>query len=144
MRAAMGAAVGAVDAGGKPRLRIVAATLPTDRENEEAAARGMTGSAGDRAFRLADLARRCGLDGAWASARDPAALRARLGPDFLLVAPGIRPVWSRIDDRTHIVTPGDAPRRGADYPVVGRPITQADGPRAAAARVAEEMAASIG
>lgn len=140
MRAAMGAA----DAGGKPRLRIVAATLSTDMEDEEAAALGMAGSAGDRAFRLADLARRCGLDGAWTSARDLAALRARLGPDFLLVVPGIRPVWSRTDDWTHIVTPGDALRRGADYLVVGRPITQADDPRAAAARIAEEMAAAIG
>ena len=144
MRAAMGTAGDAADAGGKPRLRIVAAMLPTDRENEEAAARGMAGSAGDRAFRPADLARRCGLDGAWTSARDPAALRARLGPDFLLVAPGVRPVWARTGDRTHIVTPGDALRRGADHPVVGRPITQADDPRAAAARIAEEMAAAIG
>lgn len=98
----------------------------------------------DRAFRLADLARRCGLDGAWTSARDPAALRARLGLDFLLVAPGIRPVWSRTGDWTHIVTPGDARRRGAGYPVVGRPITRADDPRVAAARIAEEMAAAIG
>lgn len=144
MRAAMGAAVGAADAGGKPRLRIVAATLSTDVEDEEAAALGMAGSTGDRAFRLADLARRCGLDGAWTSARDLAALRARLGPDFLLVVPGIRPVWSRTDDWTHIVTPGDALCRGADYLVVGRPITQADDPRAAAARIAEEMAAAIG
>lgn len=75
------------------------------------------------------------------------AVRARLGPDVLLVAPGIRPVWSRTDDWTHIVTPGDALRRGAayaDYLVVGRPITQADDPRAAAARIAEEMASAIG
>ena len=75
------------------------------------------------------------------------AVRARLGPDVLPVAPGIRPVWSRTDDWTHIVTPGDALRRGADYAdylVVGRPITQADDPRAAAARIAEEMAAAIG
>ena len=69
--------------------------------------------------------------------------RAHLGPDVLPVAPGIRPVWSRTDDWTHIVTPGDALRRGADYLVVGWPITQADDPRAAAARIAEEMASAI-
>ena len=105
MRAAMGAAVGVVDAGGKPRLRIVAATLPTDPEDEEAGTLGMAGSAGKQAFRRADLTRRGGLDGAWTSARDLAALRARLGPDFLLVVPGIRPVWFRTDDWTHIVAP---------------------------------------
>lgn len=144
MRAAMGAAVGVVDAGGKPRLRIVAATLPTDPEDEEAGTLGMAGSAGKHAFRRADLARRGGLNGAWTSARDLAALRARLGPDFLLVVPGIRPVWFRTDDWTHIVTPGEALRWGADYLVVGRPLTQADDLRAAAARIAEEMASAIG
>ena len=67
MRAAMGAAVGAADAGDKARLRIGAATPPADREDEEAVAPDMAGSAG---FRRADRARRCGPDGARASARD--------------------------------------------------------------------------
>ena len=62
----------------------------------------------------------------------------------MLVVSGVRPVWSKSDDRTHIITPGDALRRGADYLVVGRPITQADNPRDAASRIAEEMAAAIG
>ncbi len=144
MRAAMGAALGAADASGGNRVRIVAVTLPTDMEDEDVGALGMTGGVDDQVYRLADLAQASGLDGVWTSAHDLAALRARCGPDFLLFVPGIRPVWSKTDDQKHIITPGDALRRGADYLVVGRPITQADDPRAAAARIAEEMAAAIG
>ena len=144
MRAAMAAALGAADAGGRERLRILAVPLPIDAENEDVAALGMSGSAGDQVCRLADLAHGCGVDGAWASADDLAALRTRYGPEFMLVVSGIRPVWSKSDDRRQIITPGDALRRGADYLVVGRPITQADDPRDAATRIAEEMTAAIG
>ena len=144
MRAAMGAALGAADRSGRPRLRIVGVTLLTDMEDEDVGALGMTGGVGDQVYRLADLARASGLDGVWTSAHDLAALRARCGPDFLLVVPGIRPVWSKTDDQKHIITPGDALGRGADYLIVGRPITEADDPRATAMRIAEEMAAAIG
>ena len=144
MRAAMAAALGAADAGGRERLRILAVPLPVDADDEDVRALGMSGSVGDQVCRLADLAHGCGVDGAWVSADDLAALRARYGPEFLLVVSGIRPVWSKSDDRRHIITPGDALRRGADYLVVGRPITQADDPRAAATRIAQEIAAAMG
>ena len=144
MRAAMAAALGAAEAGGRQRLRIVAVPLLTDSEDEDVGALGMKGPVGDQVGRLADLAQASGVDGAWVSTDDLVALRARYGPDFMLVVSGIRPVWSKSDDRRHIITPGDALRRGADYLVVGRPITQADDPRDAAARIAEEMAAAIG
>ena len=144
MRAAMAAALGAAEAGGRQRLRIVAVPLLTDTEDEDVGALGMNGPVGDQVGRLAHLAQASGVDGAWVSADDLVALRARYGPDFMLVVSGIRPVWSRSDDQRHIITPGDALRRGADYLVVGRPITQADDPRDAAARIAEEMAAAIG
>ena len=144
MRAAMAAALGAADAAGRQRLRIVAVPLLTEGEGENIGALGMSGSVDDQLCRLADLAHGCGVDGAWTSAHDLALLRARYGPDFTLIVSGIRPVWSKSDDRTDIITPGDALRRGADYLAVGRPITQADDPRDAAARIAEEMAAAIG
>ena len=144
MRAAMAAALGAADAGGRTRLKIVAVPLLTDIEDEEVSALGMSGPVGDQVCRLGILAHECGVDGAWTSADDLVALRERCGPDFMLIVSGIRPVWSKSDDRKHIITPGDALRRGADYLVVGRPITQADDPRDAAARIAEEMAAAIG
>ena len=144
MRAAMAAALGAADAGGRERLRIVAVPLLADMEDDNAAALGSSGPIADRVYRLADLARTAGVDGAWTSADDLAVVRERCGPDFMLVVSGIRPVWSKSDDWRRIVTPGDALRRGADYLVVGRPITQADDPREAATRIAEEMAAAIG
>ena len=78
----------------------------------------------------------------WTSAQDVALLRSQCGPDFLLVVPGIRPVWSKSDDQKRIITPGDAVARGADYLVVGRPITLADDPVQAARRIGEEIAAA--
>ena len=144
MRAAMAAALGAADAGGRERLNILAVPLPIDADDEDIGALGMSGPVSDQVCRLADLAHGCGVDGAWVSADDLVVLRARFGSDFMLVVSGVRPVWSKSDDRTHIITPGDALRRGADYLVVGRPITQADDPRDAASRIAEEMAAAIG
>ena len=143
MRAAMAAALGAADAGGRERLNILAVPLPIDADDEDVGALGMSGPVSDQVCRLADLAHGCGVDGAWVSADDLALLRARFGSDFMLVVSGVRPVWSKSDDRTHIITPGDALRRGADYLVVGRPITQADDPRDAATRIAEEMAAAM-
>ena len=143
MRAAMAAALGAADAGGRERLNILAVPLPIDADDEDVGALGMSGPVSDQVCRLADLAHGCGVDGAWVSADDLAVLRARFGSDFMLVVSGVRPVWSKSDDRTHIITPGDALRRGADYLVVGRPITQADDPRDAATRIAEEMAAAM-
>ena len=143
MRAAMAAALGAADAGGRERLNILAVPLPIDADDEDVGALGMSGPVSDQVCRLADLAHGCGVDGAWVSADDLVVLRARFGSDFMLVVSGVRPVWSKSDDRRHIITPGDALRRGADYLVVGRPITQADDPRDAATRIAEEMAAAM-
>lgn len=144
MRAAMAAALGAAEAGGRQRLRIVAVPLLSDTGEEDVGALGMSGSLGDQVCKLADLAHAAGTDGAWVSPDDLGVLRRRYGPDFTLIVAGIRPVWSRSDDRRDIITPGDALRRGADFLVVGRPITQADDPRAAAERIAEEMATAIG
>jgi len=67
------------------------------------------------------------------------AIRKACGPDFFIVTPGIRPAWSSSDDQKRIVTPAQAIKDGADYLVVGRPITQASSRRDAARRVVEEM-----
>jgi orotidine-5'-phosphate decarboxylase len=144
MRSAMGAALRAADVSGSPRMKILGVTLLTNMGDGDLGALGMSGELSDQVKRLADLAQSCGLDGVWTSAHDLTALRSQCGPDFLLVVPGIRPVWSNTDDQTRISTPGDALHGGADYLVVGRPITQADDPPSAAARIAEEMTAAIG
>ena len=73
------------------------------------------------------------------SPREIERLRAALGPDFTLVVPGIRPDWAAEGDQKRIMTPAQALARGADYLVIGRPITGAPDPRAAAERILEEL-----
>jgi orotidine-5'-phosphate decarboxylase len=91
-------------------------------------------------LRLARLARESGLDGVVCSAKEAPMLRADLGADFKLVTPGIRPAWAAKDDQARIVTPAQAIADGADYLVIGRPITGADDPVAAAERIAGDLA----
>jgi orotidine-5'-phosphate decarboxylase len=69
-------------------------------------------------------------------------MRAQLGADMLLVTPGIRPAGAAIGDQKRVMTPGDAIRAGADHMVVGRPITQAADPKAAAQAIVAEIAAA--
>ncbi|MGH6915665.1 MAG: orotidine 5'-phosphate decarboxylase / HUMPS family protein, partial [Geminicoccales bacterium] len=95
----------------------------------------------EQARRLAGVARDCGLDGVVCSPRESAALRDALGPDFLLVVPGIRPAGSAAADQKRVTTPAEAVAAGADILVVGRPITAAADPAAAARAIAEEIAA---
>jgi orotidine-5'-phosphate decarboxylase len=81
-----------------------------------------------------------GLDGVVCSAHEIADLRNSFGDELKLVVPGIRPAWSSADDQKRIVTPAEALRLGADYLVIGRPITRAEDPPAAARRILDEMA----
>jgi len=142
MRAAAAAAQAAAQAGGFRRPKLLAVTVLTSMDETELQATGVAGSMRDQILRTAALAHACGLDGVWTSAHELSALRAEFGSDFLLVVPAIRPVWSASDDQKQIMTPGDAMRGGADYLVVGRPITQASDPAAAARRIFEEMTAA--
>lgn len=96
----------------------------------------------DTVVRLAKLARDAGLDGVVASAQEAQRIKATCGESFLVVTPGIRPEWSGSDDQARIVTPRQAIANGADYIVVGRPITRSEKPREAAARIIADMEAS--
>ncbi|MBI2297614.1 MAG: orotidine-5'-phosphate decarboxylase [Armatimonadetes bacterium] len=89
---------------------------------------------------LAKLAQAAGLHGVVASPREAAAVREACGSGFLIVTPGVRPTWAAADDQKRIATPAEAVADGADYLVIGRPITRASDPLAAAMRVAEELA----
>ena len=89
---------------------------------------GISRSPSDYARSLAALARQSGLDGVVCSAREAAAMKAHCGSGFKLVTPGIRPAGSAAGDQRRIVTPADAVAAGADYLVIGRPITQSDDP----------------
>jgi orotidine-5'-phosphate decarboxylase len=132
------AAVGARGTADTPK--IVAVTVLTSLSDADLADVGQIGPAADQVMRLGKLAHGAGADGLVASPREVAALRDALGPDCLLVVPGVRPTWASADDQKRIMTPADAVLAGADYLVIGRPITRADDPCAAANRIAGEIA----
>lgn len=87
----------------------------------------------------AGLARLAGLDGVIASPKEIRSIREQFGPDFLIVTPGVRPRFASSDDQKRVMTPEEAVLRGADYIVVGRPITRAEDPVKAAVEVIKEM-----
>jgi orotidine-5'-phosphate decarboxylase len=91
---------------------------------------------------LAGRAKEVGLDGVVCSPREAQELRRRIGDGFVLVTPGVRPTWAKSDDQQRIMTPADAVAAGADYLVIGRPITASPDPREAARRIIEELEAS--
>jgi orotidine-5'-phosphate decarboxylase len=88
---------------------------------------------------LAVQAEGSGLDGVVASAKEIKDIRSVCGEDFLVVTPGIRPAWSSTDDQKRIKTPADAIRDGASHLVIGRPVSKADDPGEAAARIVAEL-----
>jgi orotidine-5'-phosphate decarboxylase len=89
--------------------------------------------------RLAGLAVSCGIEGIVCSAKEVAEVRARVGTGVTLVTPGVRMPEDALGDQKRVVTPADAIHRGADYIVVGRPITKAKDPAAAARAIAASM-----
>src|SRR5262249_22190106 len=98
--------------------------------------------AGDQVRRLAALAQAQGCDGIVCSPREIAQLRRDCGPDFKLVVPGIRPAAAELGDQKRVMTPGEAARLGADFLVIGRPISAAPDPAAAARCIKAEIAAA--
>ncbi len=112
----------------------------TSLDDAALAAIGMTTPALTQVIRLGQLAIAAGAHGLVCSAHEVAALRAALGPGPVLVVPGIRPAGAATGDQARTMTPRQAADAGADYIVVGRPITQAPDPAAAAAAIAAEIA----
>jgi len=125
---------------GKSRPALLAVTILTSLDAKALRAIGMSGSAASRAVALAKLAKKAGMDGVVASAQEVRAIRQACGPKFLIVVPGIRPAATSANDQSRIATPAEAIRAGADYLVVGRPITASRDARTAALAVANEIA----
>jgi orotidine-5'-phosphate decarboxylase len=121
------------------RPRLLGVTILTSLDAEEMARVGYDGSPAVRAVELAKLAQEAGLDGAVASIREIRAIREACGPDFLTLVGGVRPASSAVNDQARIGTPTEAVAAGADYLVVGRPITAAKDPRAAAQAISLEI-----
>ena len=128
---------------GLPAPKLVAVTVLTSLDAAGIHAIGLAGSPREAALRLAVLAREAGLDGVVCSPEEIAAIRGACGTDFFLVVPGVRPGGTASGDQKRIATPGDALRWGADLLVVGRPITGAPDPSAAARAIVAEMAAAL-
>jgi orotidine-5'-phosphate decarboxylase len=139
LRAAMAASFRLASQNDGKRPLVIGVTVLTSFDEDDVATVGMRPQLADQVLRLAELAQTTGLDGVVCSAHEISEIRDRFGDELKLVVPGIRPAWSSADDQKRIVTPAEALRQGADYLVIGRPITKADDPVAAAGRIIDEM-----
>jgi len=124
---------------GSERPIILAVTVLTSLDQAALTATGITGSAAEQVLRLGRLAIEAGADGLVCSPLEVAMLRRDLGANVKLVVPGIRPEGSATNDQARTMTPADAVAAGADWIVVGRPITAAADPAAAAAAIATSL-----
>ena len=114
------------DITGKERPLIIGVTILTSLDQDDISMLGYRENLNDQVLRLADLAQSSGLDGVVCSPYEIAGLRKACGRDFTLVVPGIRPAGSSNDDQKRVMTPKEALAKGADYLVIGRPITEAN------------------
>jgi orotidine-5'-phosphate decarboxylase len=131
---------------GTDRPKLLGITILTSLKQSDLRRVGIGGTPGSRALSLARAAKKCGLDGVVASPQEVRQIRRACGRDFLIVVPGIRLVSDESklrDDQARVATPAEAIRAGADYLVVGRPITAAADPAKAARAIAEEIAGAL-
>ncbi|GAA0540262.1 orotidine-5'-phosphate decarboxylase [Rhizomicrobium palustre] len=122
-----------------PRPKLIAVTVLTSMDEAALDATGQKGPAKAQVARLAALVKKSGLDGVVCSAHELAMVREVAGPDFLTIVPGIRPAGAAIGDQKRVMTPAEARAAGADILVIGRPITGAADPAAAAQAIMEEL-----
>ena len=132
--------------------KLLAITVLTSMDNVALRTVGIAGPVSRRVVHLARLAQKAGMDGVVASPQEVRAIRRACGKDFLIVVPGIRPLVGggptrkrdrKTDDQSRVATPAEAIRAGADYLVIGRPITGAPDPEAAARAILEEISSAL-
>ena len=121
------------------RPRLIGVTVLTSLSDSELKEIGVLHSANEQVLLLANLAQSCGLDGVVCSAQEAQLLRKHMADSFLLVTPGIRPQTSDTNDQKRIATPSNALSYGANYLVIGRPITQAKDPNSALLKIYNEI-----
>lgn len=126
---------------GQERARVLAVTILTSSTEATLREVGIEYPVADMVVRLALLAKKAGIDGVVASPLEVPMIRAACGPDFLVVTPGVRPVFAATDDQKRVMTPAEAVRAGADYLVIGRPISAAVDPVGAAEAIIQEIMA---
>lgn len=121
------------------QTELLAVTVLTSLDREALTRLGHATDPRDLALHLARLSQASGADGVVCSAQEAAEIRAACGPSFKLLTPGIRPAGGAVQDQARVVTPGEALKAGATWLVVGRPITRAQDPAAAAEAILAEM-----
>jgi orotidine-5'-phosphate decarboxylase len=135
-----------------PLPKLLGITILTSMDGPALRAVGIAGPPSRRVVQLARLARKAGMDGVVASAQEVRAIRRACGKEFLIVVPGIRPLVKgnekggrkhKSDDQSRVATPAEAIRAGADFLVIGRPITGAPDPQAAAQSILEEISSAL-
>lgn len=141
MQAAARAARTAAERAGRERPLVIGVTVLTSLDAQDLAEIGITTPLLDHVVNLAQLAQDAGLDGVVASPREVAAIRHACGPHFIIVTPGIRPAGGAAnnDDQVRTMGPSEALAAGASYLVIGRPITAAPDPRAAAEEILRQL-----
>jgi len=139
VHAAAGRAAISAAAEAAPTAKIVAVTVLTSLGEEDLDSIGLAGPVSAAVRRLAALSVAAGARGVVCSPREVAEVRGEVGPDITLITPGVRPVGAEAHDQARIATPEEALRAGADLLVIGRPITGAADPGAAAAAVAASL-----
>ncbi|MBT5767190.1 MAG: orotidine-5'-phosphate decarboxylase [Kordiimonadaceae bacterium] len=139
MKAASEAATLAAKNEGCERPIIVGVTILTSLDNEDIEAIGFQNKVSMQVVKLARLAKESGLDGVVCSPHEIKLIKESCGADFKLVVPGIRPAGSDTGDQKRVMTPEEAVSLGADYLVIGRPITKSDNPAQSAQLIANEI-----
>ena len=125
----------------RPDLTILAVTVLTSMDGHDLETIGVRGTVEDSVVRLATLALANGCQGIVTSAREASSVRAKLGDQFAIVTPGVRPAGSSVGDQVRVVTPAEAIAAGASHIVVGRPITEAADPAAEARAILGQISA---
>ncbi|MEO1040228.1 MAG: orotidine-5'-phosphate decarboxylase [Pseudomonadota bacterium] len=134
----------AVKARSDAALKLLGVTVLTAYDDAMLAEMGYAHGARDLVLRRVDQALEAGMDGVVASPQEASEIRARVGGDFLVVTPGVRPAGADAGDQKRVATPSDALNAGASHLVIGRPISAAPDPRRAAEAIIAEMAAAQG
>ena len=120
-------------------LLLLAVTVLTSMDAAQLSSTGISVEPREQVLRLAGLASDAGIGGVVCSPLEVNAIRTSLGNNLRIVTPGVRPTWAATGDQKRVMTPAEAVKEGSDWLVIGRPITAAENPREAYAKVVEEL-----
>jgi orotidine-5'-phosphate decarboxylase len=129
----------AAAASGNHDLLLLAVTVLTSMDASQLSSTGIPVQPKEQVLRLAGLASAAGIGGIVCSPLEVSAIRGSLGNNLRIVTPGVRPTWSATGDQKRVMTPSEAVKAGSDWLVIGRPITAAENPKEAYAKVVEEL-----